>query len=183
MNLKKHPVKQHQSYIEEAQKKESMAHDEMIEMQKKHFQELTRIRTEMESELEKSRLAIEEMKKKHNAEILAIKTQQDQKMTECQEKLKTSSVESKEAIAKLLMEASDLKESLARAKEDHEKQLSEIERKSAFDFSILQKTHEESMSVIDREFDLKVKKLDLEHTAEVEKTKKQFLLDSKKQVN
>ena len=172
--------KQHAAYIEEARKKEMQSHDEMIEMQKKHYQELIRIRTEMEAELEKSRLTIEEMKKRHNAEILAIKTQQDKKMAECQEKLKTNSAESKATITKLLQEASDLKETLARSKEEHESAIAEIERKSSLDFSILQKTHEESMASLDREFDLKVKMLDLDHNAEVEKTKKQFILDSKR---
>jgi hypothetical protein len=169
---------QHANYLEEARQREGQSHEEMVALEKKHQGELAEIRSEMEKELNASLERIEEMKKKHYEEIDQIRAQQEQQMADCHTKLKENSTRSAAALEALLKEAAQLNEEIQRATEDQQFLLEELERKNSIELLILRKHHNEAMAALERSHELQLGRLELDHTAEVDKCKKQFVLDS-----
>lgn len=170
---------QHAAKVEEAKQHELQMHNELIQMQKDHYNNLHQIHQEMVNELTKSRSAIEELKKKHNENLQQIREKEDQELAQIQNKMKTNSEEAQVAISQLMKDATQIKEEMDRARSDQEKKFNEIERQASRDFLQMKKTHEEAIAALNREFDISSRQFDISHNALVEFTKRQYILDSK----
>lgn len=169
----------HAAYIDEAKNRDHEAHEALIEMQKKHLEKLIEMRNKMEQDVEESKERMEEMKKQYQEEIINLRAQQDQEVEKCQEKLKENSKASASAIEQLLKDEAELKDQIEKVKEGHQTELEEIERKNTSEFLILKKQQTEDMAMLERNQDILVKKMELDHNADMEKRKKQFILSSK----
>ena len=170
---------QHAAYIDEAKKRDHAAHEALVDMQKQHLEKLVEMRNKMEQDVEESKERMEELRKKYHEEIMALRAEQDEQVEKYQEKLKENSKASASALEQLLKDEAELKEQIEKAKQAHQTELEEIERKNTSEFLILKKHQSEDMSMLERNQDIMIKKMELDHNAEMEKRKKEFILHAK----
>ena len=147
-------------FVGDAQRKESLMHEELLNIQKQYLEEIEELKRVHESELRTRESEIPKLKEQHAHQLETITSDYERRIAEMKEKMEAELAADERLRAQVVAESASFKAQIAKMIEDHERQIQEFNDKKAKDIQVIHQNYGVQIEAMRKQYEDKLKERD-----------------------